>query len=137
MLEQLQLDEQKETRAGFGAGIDELANENQDVVVLTADLGGSLRNPAACCSVASVEPSFGLNPQDGRPGAFKLYDQSHDKLRASNGWYVFGVYRVRGRGVEVLDWEMRHSSKLHSICWHGGGKHRNSQQAKIPIEVLF
>lgn len=43
MLENLKWEEHKETRAGFGAGIDELANENEEVIVLTADLGGSLR----------------------------------------------------------------------------------------------
>jgi len=35
-----------------------------------SDVGGSLRNPAACCHVVSVKPSFGLVPKDGRPDAF-------------------------------------------------------------------
>ncbi|MDI9337930.1 MAG: transketolase C-terminal domain-containing protein [Alphaproteobacteria bacterium] len=34
---------EKETRAGFGEGIYELAQENKDVVVLTADLAGSFK----------------------------------------------------------------------------------------------
>lgn len=34
---------EKETRAGFGEGIYELAQKNDNVVVLTADLGGSLK----------------------------------------------------------------------------------------------
>jgi hypothetical protein len=74
---------------------------------------------------------------DGRPGTFKLYDQYHDKLRAANGYYVFAVYRVRGQGVEVLEWEMRHSSRLPHLDWHGGGKHRDARQAKIGIDGLF
>ena len=34
---------EKETRAGFGDGILEVARENKDVVVLTADLAGSFK----------------------------------------------------------------------------------------------
>ncbi|NLV10006.1 hypothetical protein GOC74_08690 [Halomicrobium mukohataei] len=70
---------------------------------------------------------------DGQPGTFKLYDQYHEQLRAANGWYVFAVYRVRGRGVEVLRWEMRHSSRLPKLDWHGGGEHRDARQSKIEI----
>ncbi len=39
----IDLSEMKETRRGFGDGAYELASFNQDVVVLTADLAGSLR----------------------------------------------------------------------------------------------
>jgi transketolase len=42
-LEDIQLLNEKETRAGFGEGIYELAKENPDVVVLTADLAGSFK----------------------------------------------------------------------------------------------
>lgn len=75
--------------------------------------------------------------RDGQPGTFKLYDRYHDKLRAANGWYVFAVYRVRGRGVEVLEWEMRHSSKLPRLNWHGGGKHRGAKQSKISTDKIY
>ena len=34
---------EKETRAGFGDGILEIARENKEVVVLTADLAGSFK----------------------------------------------------------------------------------------------
>jgi len=74
---------------------------------------------------------------DGHPGTFKLYDQYHEKLRAANGWYVFAPYRVRGRGIQVLDWEIRHSSRLPNLYWQGGGKHRDAQQAKIKIKRMF
>jgi transketolase len=43
MLDQLTANGKKSTRDGFGAGIDELAEMNSDVIVLTADLAGSLR----------------------------------------------------------------------------------------------
>ncbi|MCS6991121.1 MAG: transketolase family protein [Chitinophagales bacterium] len=35
--------DQQETRAGFGDGLVEIAQQNPDIVVLTADLGGSLK----------------------------------------------------------------------------------------------
>ncbi|WP_367397977.1 hypothetical protein [Haloarcula salina] len=73
---------------------------------------------------------------DGQPGTFKLYDQYHEQLRAANGWYVFAVYRVRGRGVEVLHWRLLHSSQLPNLNWHGGGDHRGALQAKISINWL-
>jgi len=73
---------------------------------------------------------------DGQPGTFKLYDRYHQRLRAADGWYVFGVYRVRGKGVEVLEWEMRHSSRLPELQWHGGGDHRGAKQAKLQITQI-
>ena len=74
---------------------------------------------------------------DGQPGNFKLYDQYHRQLREANGWYVFAVYRPRGRGVTVLKWDMRHSSRLPRLDWHGGGDHRDAQQAKVGIGAIF
>lgn len=43
MLKDIHYQNQKETRAGFGEGIYELAKENNDVIVLTADLAGSFK----------------------------------------------------------------------------------------------
>lgn len=43
MLKDIQVLGEKATRDGFGAGIHELGNENPEVVVLTADLAGSLK----------------------------------------------------------------------------------------------
>ncbi len=43
MLKDIVAQNQKETRAGFGEGIYELGQQNKDVVVLTADLAGSLK----------------------------------------------------------------------------------------------
>ena len=43
MLDQYQPDEMKDTRSGFGAAIAELGAENEKVIVLTADLAGSLK----------------------------------------------------------------------------------------------
>lgn len=43
MLQDIQLLNEKETRAGFGDGIAEAARTNQNIVALTADLAGSLK----------------------------------------------------------------------------------------------
>jgi transketolase len=43
MLQDIQILNEKETRAGFGDGITELARTNPNVVALTADLAGSLK----------------------------------------------------------------------------------------------
>ena len=74
---------------------------------------------------------------DGQPGTFKLYDRYHKRLRSKNGSYLFAVYRVRGMGVEVLNWQMRHSSRLPRLNWHGGGEHRDAQQCKLKISEIF
>ncbi len=43
MLKDIQVTGQKDTRSGFGDGMTELGRKNPDVVVLTADLAGSLK----------------------------------------------------------------------------------------------
>jgi hypothetical protein len=78
-----------------------------------------------------------LEHADGQPGNFKIYQQYHSKLRENGGYYVFAPYRVRGRGISVVSWEMRHASRLPRLSWHGGGDHRDTQQAKLPIGEIF
>ncbi|MEX6690804.1 transketolase family protein [Danxiaibacter flavus] len=43
MLKDIQVQNEKETRGGFGEGIYEIGKKNSDVVVLTADLAGSMK----------------------------------------------------------------------------------------------
>lgn len=74
---------------------------------------------------------------DGQPGNFKIYRQYHQKLRARGGYYVLAAYRRRGRGVQVLATEKRHASRLPLLTWHGGGDHRDTQQAKVPVSVVL
>ncbi len=42
-MKKISTEENKATRAGFGAGLHELGKANKDVIALTADLGGSLK----------------------------------------------------------------------------------------------
>ncbi len=55
--------------------------------------------------------------------SFKRFDLTRT-VRAPNGLYVFGTYRVCGRGVKVLEWEMRHSSRLPQT-WLGRREHES------------
>jgi len=74
---------------------------------------------------------------DGQPGNFKLYEQYHRKLRRKGGYYVFAVYRVRGRGLQILRSKMIHSSQLPRLSWHGGGQHRTTKQSKLDIQEII
>jgi len=74
---------------------------------------------------------------DGQPGTFKIYREYHERLQSEGGVYLFASYRVRGRGVQVLAHGRRRASNLPTVRWHGGGDHRGTEQAKVPIsEVL-
>lgn len=74
---------------------------------------------------------------DGQPGNFKLYHQYHRRLRRNSGEYVFVVYEISGRGINVLRSTLIHSSKLPRLSWHGGGEHRGTKQAKLAIGDVF
>jgi len=74
---------------------------------------------------------------DGQPGNFKIYREYHERLQSEGGVYLFAAYRIRGRGVEVLAHGRRRASRLPTVRWHGGGDHRGTQQAKIPISDVL
>jgi amidase len=60
-----------ERNAGGSSGGSAAALADGLTVLATgSDVGGSLRNPASCCGVVSVKPSFGLVPKETRPDAF-------------------------------------------------------------------
>ena len=54
-----------------------------------SDVGGSLRNPASCCGVASVKPTFGLVPRGNQVNGFR-------------GHTPIGVLGPMARDVESL-----------------------------------
>ena len=74
---------------------------------------------------------------DGQPGNFKIYREYHRKLKRKDGIYGFAVYRIRGRGCQILDKRAIPAKKLPMLRWHGGGDHRGTQQAKLSINEVF
>ncbi|WP_232688373.1 hypothetical protein [Halobacterium zhouii] len=74
---------------------------------------------------------------DGQPGTFKIYRQYHEKLQREGGYYVFAVYWIRGRGVQVLTHGRHQASRLPTVRGHGGGDHLGPQRAKIPISAVL
>lgn len=74
---------------------------------------------------------------DGQPGTFKIYREYHEQLQEAGGHYGFAVYRIRGRGVQVLKTASIGASRLPTLRWHGGGDHRSTQQAKLEILAIF
>ena len=74
---------------------------------------------------------------DGQPGNFKIYRQYHKKLQAEGGRYGFAVYRIRGRGCQILKTAWVAASKLPTIVWHGGGDHPGNGSRKNIYRVDF
>jgi len=74
---------------------------------------------------------------DGTEGRFRIFEKAHDQLAANNGRYVLVVYRVRGRGIQVLQSTMLHASQLPGTTWYGAGGHRDSQQRKLKISSVL
>lgn len=74
---------------------------------------------------------------DGQPGNFKIYRKYHEQLQAESGRYGFAVYRIRGKGAQILDTTTLPASRLPKVRWHGGGDHRDTKQAKVSIGDIF
>lgn len=76
---------------------------------------------------------------NGSPGRFRIFREPHEKLARADGWYCFGSYRVRGRGVEIVAMTMTRARalRLSSSDWYGAGGHRDSEQVKLPIEAVL
>lgn len=74
---------------------------------------------------------------DGQPGNFKIYEEYHRRLRRRDGEYVFVLYEISGRGINVLRMKLVHSSQLPRLSWHGGGEHRGTKQTKLAIGDVF
>ena len=74
---------------------------------------------------------------DGQPGNFKIYKKYHAKLQQQGGRYGFAVYRKRGTGTQILKTTTIAASRLPTLRWHGGGKHRGTAQAKVSLQRVF
>ena len=79
-----------ERNAGGSSGGSAAALADGCCVLATGtDVGGSLRNPASCCGVVSVKPSFGLVPRGSRVNGYR-------------GHSPIGVLGPMARDVESL-----------------------------------
>jgi hypothetical protein len=74
---------------------------------------------------------------DGSEGRFRVFRKYHNRLRREGGVYVFVAYRPRGRGISVVDMTMTDAGSLPLSTWYGAGGHRDSEQRKIPVSVVF
>lgn len=110
--------------------------------------GGAVRTPAGGGShqlvrrrglpgVAHEIKSAMHSYSDGREGKFRVFEDPHDRLQSEGGRYVFVCYRVRGRGIQVLDMERRAASRLPGSVWYGAGGHRGTQQREIQVSEVF
>jgi hypothetical protein len=74
---------------------------------------------------------------DGSTGRFRVFREPHRRLARANGMYGFAAYRVRGRGITVLQTRAVPASDLPGSAWYGAGGHRSSEQRKIAVEDVF
>lgn len=76
---------------------------------------------------------------DGSEGRFRIFEDYHERLATSDGWYCFGSYRPRGTGVEIVAMTMTRARalRLSSSDFYSSGGHRDSRQVKIPIQKLL
>ena len=77
--------------------------------------------------------------ESGSPGRFRIFEDYHDRLARADGYYVFGVYRPRGRGVEIVSMTLKRARalRLSGDDFYSAGGHRDSRQIKIPIGRIF
>lgn len=74
---------------------------------------------------------------DGREGKFRVFEEYHDKLQEAGGYYVFVVYIPRGSGIQVVNMDRRHASRLPGSVWYGAGGHRDSRQRELKVSEVF
>jgi amidase len=80
------------------------------------DIGGSLRNPAYCCGIASIKPSRG-RVAHGNPSAL-IEQQIHSQLMYAEGVLARHVGDVR-RGFEVIMGAHRRDPQSVDVPLHG------------------
>jgi hypothetical protein len=80
---------------------------------------------------------------DGRGGTkegeFFVFESPHQWLRRHDGYYVFAVYRFRGRGVQVLKTKRVHASNLPYFEFHESGHpgRNDDREARFKVSQIF
>lgn len=68
---------------------------------------------------------------NGREGRYLIRRPAHRKLRQSDGWYAFVVYRGRGRGIEVAETKMIRSRSVRIDSWQSLSDRSDEKQIRI------
>ena len=75
---------------------------------------------------------------NGYPGRFRVFGEPHRELAKRDGWYVFAVYRVRGRGVSIIeDRALRARSLRFDWGPSNHGSPNRERQKKIRIDRVM
>lgn len=72
---------------------------------------------------------------NGDEGRFRIFQQPHHKLRAEDGRYLFVVYRIRGRGMEVLDMHEIPARRLRPSSWRVSGHATTGRDREIQLRI--
>lgn len=78
----------------------------------------------------------------GKPGRFRIFRSSHEKLIENSGAYHFAVYRPRGSGGEILKDRTLLPRRLTGFDWSNSDHETRrvsdrAEQVKIPIRAIF
>ncbi|WP_135533250.1 hypothetical protein [Halostella pelagica] len=102
------------------------------------------RADAAYANGTPVEIKAALREKsDGRGGTkegeFYVFEEPHQWVRRHDGYYVFAVYRFRGRGVQVLKTKRVHASNLPHFSFHQSGHpdRNHDREARFKVSQIF
>lgn len=79
---------------------------------------------------------------NGKPGRFRIFRSSHEKLKQEGGAYHFAVYKPRGSGAELLKDRTLLARNLSGFAW-SNSDHTTRQvsgraeQDKIDLTDVF
>lgn len=76
---------------------------------------------------------------NGRPGRFLIRKGPHQRLQRADGWFVWVVYRGRGRGIDVLKTKMVRARSVRIDDWTttGGSEPYRDAEKQIPVTAVF
>lgn len=121
--------------ARFGAAVERRARDRYDLEPAHEswhDARTSSREPVEIKAAMYRRAS-------GSPGRFRIFEDYHRQLARADGWYVFGAYRPRGRGVEIVSMTMTRARalRLEASEFYGAGGHRDSRQIKLDLDRVL
>jgi len=89
------------------------------------------------CRIHGCYQAAILNQRRG-PRRFWIFEESHRRLVAEEGLYVFAAYRAVARGLRIEKMRTVDAVALDEhLEFYGTGGHRDSRQVKIPVSSVF